>query len=56
MPKKNSSWGVNSKAAEARERKANQKREEQQTKKKAIEDEYWRDDDKLDSRKKDRKV
>lgn len=56
MPKKNSSWGVNTKAVEARERKANQKKEEQNAKKKAIEDEYWKDDDKLDARKKDRKV
>ena len=56
MPKKNSSWGQNSKATEARERKANQKREEQAKKQKAVEDAYWKDDNKLDNRKKERKV
>lgn len=56
MPKKNTAWGVNTKSAEARERKASQKKEEQSAKKKAVEDEYWKDDDKLDTRKKERKV
>jgi len=55
MPKKNSSWGQNSKAVEARERKANEKREEQTKKQKAVDDAYWKDDNKLDGRKKERK-
>ena len=56
MPKKNSSWGVNQKAVEARERKAEKKRNEQETKQKAQEDAYWMDDNKQDQRKRDRKV
>lgn len=56
MPKKNSSWGANQKAVEARERKAEKKRNEQETKQRAQEDAYWRDDNKQDQRKKDRKV
>jgi len=55
MPKKNSSWGVNTKAADANERKAEKKRSEQEAKKKAIEDSLWKDDDKLDQKKKERK-
>ena len=56
MPKKNSSWGVNKKAVEARERKAEKKRNQQETKQKAQEDAYWMDDNKQDQRKRDRKV
>ena len=56
MPKKNSSWGVNQKAVEARERKAEKKRNQQETKQKAQEDAYWMDDNKQDQRKRDRKV
>ena len=56
MPKKNSSWGVNQKAVEARERKAEKKRNQQETKQKAREDAYWMDDNKQDQRKRDRKV
>lgn len=56
MPKKNSSWGENSKSVQARERKAEQKNEEQTKKKKDVEDASWKDNDKLDSRKKERKV
>lgn len=55
MPKKNSSWGENSKSVQARERKAEQKNEEQTKKKKDVEDASWKDNDKLDSRKKERK-
>ena len=56
MPKKTSSWGVNQKAVEARERKAEKKRNQQETKQKAQEDAYWMDDNKQDQRKRDRKV
>ena len=56
MPKKNSSWGVNQKAVETRERKAEKKRNQQETKQKAQEDAYWMDDNKQDQRKRDRKV
>ena len=56
MPKKNSTWGENSKSVQARERKAAQKNEEQTKKKKATDDAFWKDDNKLDSRKKERKV
>lgn len=56
MPKKNSSWGENSKSVQARERKAAQKNDEQSKKKKAQEDAFWKDDHKLDNRKKERKV
>lgn len=56
MPKKNSSWGENSKAVQARERKAAQKNDEQAKKKQAQEDAYWKDDNKLDNKKKERKV
>lgn len=54
MPK-NSAWGVNSKAVEAKERKANQKLSEQEAKQKAIEDNLWKDKNKLDDKKKERK-
>lgn len=54
MPKKFKE--VNSKSAEARERKASVKREADERKKKEEEDEYWRDDDKQVKRKQDRKV
>jgi len=55
MPKKNSSWGVNTKAVEANERKAEKKRADQESKEKAKEDAKWRDDNKLDQKKKERK-
>jgi len=55
MPKKNSSWGENSKTVQARERKAAQKNDEQSKKKKAQEDAFWKDDNKLDNKKKERK-
>ena len=54
MPKKFKE--VNSKAVEARERKAAVKKEVDERKKKEQEDEYWRDDDKHVKRKQDRKV
>ena len=54
MPKKFK--GENSKAQEARARKAAQKEEETIKKTKAAEDEYWRDDDKHIARKQQRKV
>ncbi|KAK3097729.1 hypothetical protein FSP39_012513 [Pinctada imbricata] len=53
MPKKFK--GENSKAAEARARKAAAKHDEQEKKQKALEDEYWRDDDKHVNRKMQRK-
>jgi len=56
MPKKNSSWGENSKSVQAKERKANQKKSEQDKKQKEKEDAFWKDDDKHDARKKERKV
>ena len=56
MPKK-SKWGDNPKAVEARERKEAKKIEAQTKKQKALEDEYWRDDDdKYGKRKEERKV
>ena len=55
MPKKNSSWGTNTKAEEANERKAEKKRVEKETKEKQKSDAEWKDDNKLDQRKKDRK-
>ena len=55
MPKKNSSWGSNPKAVEAHERKTEKKRMEQDAKQKAIDDNLWKDDDKLDQKKKQRK-
>ncbi|XP_057302422.1 coiled-coil domain-containing protein 124-like [Hydractinia symbiolongicarpus] len=55
MPKKNSSWGVNTKAAEARERKNQQKVEEQAAKQKAKDDAYWLDENKMEQRKKEKK-
>ncbi len=54
MPKKFK--GENSKAAEARARKAAQKDAENEKKQKALEDEYWKDDDKHAARKQQRKV
>lgn len=54
MPKKFK--GDNSKAAEARSRKEQKKVEEQESKQKALEDEYWKDDDKYGARKQQRKV
>ena len=54
MPKKFK--GENSKAAEARARKEAVKVEEAVRKQKAVEDEYWRDDDKHVMRKQQRKV
>jgi len=44
MPK-NKAWGENSKAAEAKARKADAKRTEDEKKQKAVEDAYWQDDD-----------
>lgn len=54
MPKKFK--GENSKAVEARERKASQKAEQEAKKKAAEEDAYWADDDKHVARKQQRKV
>ncbi len=54
MPKKFKE--VNSKAAEARERKATIKKDADERKKKEVEDEYWKDDDKHGKKKQDRKV
>ena len=54
MPKKFK--GENSKAAEARAKKAQKQHEEADRKQKALEDEYWRDDDKHVMRKQQRKV
>ena len=54
MPKKFK--GENSKAAEARARKESKRQEELEKKQKALEDEYWRDDDKHALRKQQRKV
>lgn len=56
MPKKNSSWGANTKAVEARERKNQQKVEEQAAKQKAKDDAYWLDENKVEQRKKEKKV
>nr|CAB3228145.1 coiled-coil domain-containing protein 124-like [Phallusia mammillata] len=53
MPKK--FQGVNTKAAEARARKAEKHTLEQQRKLQAAEDESWRDDDKSNARKQQRK-
>ena len=55
MPKK-SKWGENPKAVEARQKKEDKKVEEEVRKQKALEDEYWRDDDKYVKRKEERKV
>lgn len=52
MPKK---MGINSKAVEARERKATQKKETQDKKVKAAEDALWADDDRQLAKKKGRK-
>lgn len=52
MPKK---LGTNPKAAEARERKANQKKDQQEKASKAAADALWKDDDKLLNRKVNRK-
>ena len=54
MPKKFK--GENSKAAEARARKSAARAEAEAAKQKAIEDEYWRDDDKHVAKKQARKV
>ncbi|XP_077989057.1 coiled-coil domain-containing protein 124-like [Glandiceps talaboti] len=54
MPKKFK--GENSKAAVARARKADARAEEEAKKQKALEDEYWKDDDKFVQRKQDRKA
>jgi len=54
MPK-NSAWGVNTKSVEANERKAEKKRQDQETKQKTVEDAKWKDENKLDQKKKDRK-
>ena len=54
MPKKFK--GENSKAVEARERKAATKKEEVSKKQKAAEDAYWADDDKQLAKKSQRKV
>ena len=55
MPKK-SKWGENPKAVEAKQKKEARKIEEEVRKQKALEDEYWRDDDKYVKRKEERKV
>lgn len=47
--------GINTKAVEARERKASQKKETQEKKAKAAEDALWADDDKQMAKKKGRK-
>lgn len=54
MPKK--FVGENSKAVAAKARKAAVEEEKAQTKKKQIEDEYWKDDDKNLAKKQARKV
>ena len=54
MPKKFK--GENSKAVEARARKEAVRQDEAAKKQKAIEDEYWKDDDKHVMRKQQRKV
>ena len=54
MPKKFK--GENSKAQEARARKSAAKAEADAAKQKAIEDEYWKDDDKHVAKKQARKV
>lgn len=51
-----STKGENSKAAEARSRKASAQAEAEHKKQQAIEDEYWRDDDKHVAKKQQRKV
>jgi len=53
MPKK--FQGVNTKAAEARARKADKQSQEQERKAREAEDAYWQDDDKLAARKQQRK-
>ena len=54
MPKKFK--GENSKAAAARERKQAAKQEADDRKQRALEDAYWKDDDKHAQRKQDRRV
>ena len=54
MPKKFK--GENSKAAEARARKSAAREQAEAAKQRAIEDEYWRDDDKHVAKKQARKV
>ncbi|XP_066273744.1 coiled-coil domain-containing protein 124-like [Branchiostoma lanceolatum] len=54
MPKKK--WGDNPKALEARTRKDNKKREEQERVEKAKDDAFWADDDKHLKRKQQRKA
>lgn len=54
MPKK--FQGENSKAVEARARKAAAKKDEADKKQKAAEDAYWEDDDKNNAKKAQRKV
>ncbi|XP_065672410.1 coiled-coil domain-containing protein 124 isoform X2 [Hydra vulgaris] len=51
MPKKSSSWGVNTKSVEANERKAEKKKNELEAKQRATEDAKWADNDKLLERK-----
>ncbi len=53
MPKKN--WGENTKATEARARKAAVKAEERERKEKEVEDKLWEDNDKHVLRKQERK-
>ena len=55
MPKK-FKGGENSKAVQARERKAAAKAEQDAAKQKAVEDAYWEDNDKHVQRKQQRKV
>ena len=55
MPK-NSSWGQNTKAVEAKARKAEALKAEQERKQKQMEDAYWADDDKSLAKKQNRKV
>ncbi|CAL8111393.1 unnamed protein product [Orchesella dallaii] len=54
MPK-NKAWGENSKAAEAKARKAETKKAEDEKKTKAAEDAYWQDDDAKLAKKQNRK-
>ena len=54
MPKKFK--GENSKAAAARDRKQTAKQEAEDRKQRALEDAYWKDDDKHSQRKQDRRV
>jgi len=55
MPK-NKAWGENTKASEAKARKAEIMKKEKDQKEKALEDAYWADDDKQLAKKQNKKV